>query len=243
MAIASMLFKMALSPRHKVKLVDTDRAYIEMTETMWRWVELPSNLQEVHFGPKIQKDAKKFICLAYLGSGAEGLVWLATTEYGTGCVIKLASAIKPLECLLTDNPVDEKMKEEMEGEEQDWKKALDNLQAEAGAWKTLWGIDATVQMVGGQPALIMPYLWMCGKDKLDANKKLRNAAEKALLLMVSKGYKHNDLSPRHVGFYQQSYKGKKTSLHAVFIDLSSIEKVPKDDQETIKEMMERLHLS
>jgi len=214
-----------------------------MTETMWRWVELPSNLQEVHFGPKIQKDAKKFICLAYLGSGAEGLVWLATTEYGTGCVIKLASTIKPLECLLTDNPVDEEMKKEMEGEEQDWKKALDNLQAEAGAWKTLWGIDATVQMVGGQPALIMPYLWMCGKDKLNANKKLRDAAEKALLLMVSKGYKHNDLSPCHVGFYQQSYKGKKTSLHAVFIDLSSIEKVPKDDQETIKEMMERLHLS
>src|SRR5262249_34660324 len=124
---------------------------------------------------------------------------------------------------------------------EEWKKALDDLRAEAEAWKTLWGIDANAQPVGGQPALVMPYLWMCDRDNLGANKKFRDTAKIALSVMASKGYKHNDLSPRHVGFYKQVY-GKKLSLHAVFIDLSSIENVPNNDKKSIEEMMERLQL-
>ncbi|RUP51251.1 hypothetical protein BC936DRAFT_149239 [Jimgerdemannia flammicorona] len=239
-AIASMLHKMAKSPRHKVDLLDPNRAYVQMTENTWRWAELPSTLQEVKFGPSVRKDAKNFICLAYLGSGAEGLVWLTTTESGTGCVIKLASAIKPIQ-KLEENPFDEEMLEKIRDEEAERKKAFDHLVHEAAAWGTIWGIEARAQLVGGQPALIMPYFQMCSREELQANVEYRNAAKDALLLMAQKGYKHGDLSPRHVGFYKKTEQ-KHLHLHAVFIDLSHVHRVRKGDEEAIKEMMERLHL-
>ncbi|KAF8472083.1 hypothetical protein BDZ91DRAFT_791092 [Kalaharituber pfeilii] len=180
-AIISMLHKMVNSPRHQVDLVDSDRSYIEMTENSWKWTVLPNNLKGVWFGPGVKKGAKNFICLAYLGSGAEGLVWLATTEY-------------------------DEMKKMLQAEEKERKAVLDQLQNEADAWKYFWNIDVTAQMVGGQPALVMPYLWMCNREALATNQEFGKAAAKALKYMASKGYKHNDLSPRHVGFYIDAFE-------------------------------------
>jgi len=73
-AIASILSKMAASPRQKVNLADSTRSYIKMTENSWNWVTLPTNLQVIKFGNLPRNDTKNFICLSYLGSGAEGLV-------------------------------------------------------------------------------------------------------------------------------------------------------------------------
>ena len=154
----------------------------------------------------------------------------------TNCDQPHVCSIKITKILLAG--LSNKMKKKLQAEEGECKKVLDNLQKEADHWKYFWNIDATVQMVGGWPALIMPYLWMCNKEELAASQEFRKAAVNAIKSMASKGYKHDDLSPRHVGFYKNAHE----HLVAVLIDLSFVSPVPQDDQNAIEEMMKNLHM-
>jgi len=116
--------------------------------------------------------------------------------------------------------------------------ASDRLQTEANHWKILWGIDAQVKDIGGQPALVMPYFKICAQDEVENNPQIRTAVVNAVQLMASKGLKHNDLSCRHVGLY---WKKKNGNLQAVFIDLSNV--VREQEVNAIADMMEKLNLT
>ena len=153
----------------------------------------------VTFGKQIRKDTRNFIFLAYLGSGAEGLVWLATTGSGTGCVVKISMTLERKQLTKYFNHGAER----------------DSLTSEAVVWKTVWGVDARVESVGGQPGLIIPYFKMCEPGQPN-EPQYRSAALQAIHTMVGKGYRHDDLTPRHVGFYLS----QDETLNAVFIDLS-----------------------
>ena len=54
-----------------------------------------------------------------------------------------------------------------------------------------------------------------------------------------KGYRHDNLSPRLVGFYCMRKNGQSCT-HAIFVDLSRIIRVQDNDQEAITEMRRRL---
>ena len=179
------------------------------TNKSWRWTRLP-NPQPFHVtsGKQIRKDTRNFIFLAYLGSGAKELVWLATTRSGTGCVVKLSMTFERKQLTKSFNHGAER----------------DSLTSEAVVWKNVWGVDARVESVGGQPGLIIPYFKMCEPGQLN-EPQYRSAALQAIHTMVGKGYRHDDLTPHHVGFYLS----QDETLNAVFIDLSRVSLVESGD--------------
>ncbi|CAG8635815.1 5990_t:CDS:2, partial [Paraglomus brasilianum] len=208
---------MAASPRQKVNLADSTRSYIKMTENSWNWVTLPTNLQVIKFGNLPQNDTKNFICLSYLGSGAEGLVWLAMTEQGTGCVIKLAKSVRPISSRSNQQELTTAQTQRKDAEAAEHQIASDRLQTEANHWKILWGIDAQVKDIGGQPALVMSYFKICAQDELENNPQIRTAVVNA--------------------------KKKNGKLQAVFIDLSNVVREQEVDAIADMIMMEKLNLT
>ena len=68
-----------------------------------------------------------------------------------------------------------------------------------------------------KPVLMMPYVKQC---KTNPTKEQQNAALKAIQVIIDKGYVHNDLDWRHVGYYYSSRKNK--NLQALFFDLTSV---------------------
>ncbi|RUS16580.1 hypothetical protein BC937DRAFT_91055 [Endogone sp. FLAS-F59071] len=163
-----------------------------MDEISWHWEELPKKLSNIKFNKIPKADTKNYICLAYLGSGAEGLVWLATSTGGVGCVVKLAKAIKPISAWKNVQNTESQSQDKMEKEE--FNKTLNYLKTEAEYWMLLWGLKAQAKIIGGQPALVMPYIKMCIDDELDNNNEIRNAVISAIEQMARKGFRHNDLS-------------------------------------------------
>ncbi|CAG8631081.1 8882_t:CDS:1, partial [Paraglomus occultum] len=237
-AIASVLHKMASTPRDKVCLVDHNRAYIEMNDQTWKWTDLPSDLKQVKFELMPRIDAPKYICLAYLGSGSEGLVWLATTKSGNGCVIKLSTTIRPIPLQLTGTKEHYNRNTEEERET-----LLSKMKTEAKNWSDVWGINAQAKIIGGQPALVMPYLQMCSQDELDNSSEIQNATCIAVEDMAKQGYQHADLSQRHVGLYKKVDSSGKCCLHAIFVDLSNIRKIqPTDQVDAVTAMLSDLNL-
>ncbi|RUS13543.1 hypothetical protein BC937DRAFT_95151 [Endogone sp. FLAS-F59071] len=222
LAIVSILYKMVSSPRYKVNVADLSRSYIQLDEKSWHWEGLPKNLSNIKFNKIPRADAKNYICLAYLGSGAEGLVWLATTTGGVGCVVKLAKAIKPISAWKDDQNTESQTRDKMEEEE--FNKTLSHLKTEAKHWMSLWGFKAQAKIIGGQPALVMPYIKMCTDDELDNNNEIKAAVNSTIKQMARKGFRHNDLFRRHVGIYW-----KEGILHALFVDLSDIKEDKEED--------------
>lgn len=105
-------------------------------------------------------------------------------------VKKLVNTIKPI-------PASVKTQEQ----EANLQGASNRLIGEAEIWRIVWGIKVRVQLVVGQPALIMPYFRLCTKNEPQNSTESKFAIRGALCLMARMGYKHEDLSPHQVGFY------------------------------------------
>lgn len=71
----------------------------------------------------------------------------------------------------------------------------------------------------------------------------RDAARDAIRQMAGRGYKHEDLSFRHVGFYSKINNTGKLYIYAIFIDLSRVISVAENDEEVVEEMEMKLGLS
>ncbi|CAG8536123.1 10569_t:CDS:2, partial [Paraglomus occultum] len=177
-------------------------------------------IEVIKFGNLPRNDTKNFICLSYLGSGAE------------------AKSVRPISPWSNQQELTTSQIQKKNAEAAEHQIARNRLQAEANHWKTLWGIDAQVKTIKGQPALVMPYFRMCTHNELENDPQVKAAVVDAVKLMSSKGLKHNDLSRRHVGLYRKKKNGK---LQAVFIDLSNV--VREQEIDAVADMMEKLNLT
>ncbi|KAL6044112.1 hypothetical protein QOT17_023476 [Balamuthia mandrillaris] len=132
------------------------------------------------------QNTTNFYLLQDLGAGADGRVWLAATAYGTACALKYAHAALAF-----------------------------TLFKEAELWNTIWKRKARCQKIGGQLALVMPYVKPCTKEEF-TKREVVAAIKEAAERMMEAGYDHGDLKREHVGLYCDLKGGHK----AVFFDLA-----------------------
>ena len=191
--VASAFFKMLRSPVEPPKLVSRQRHYIQLTEESWLWVRLEDEFK-LKPGAMPAKSAKNLLLLADLRGGIEGRLWLAATTHGALCVIKFPKDARTAA-----------------------------LEHERAMWHRLWGCtDVRLQRLGGQEALVMPYVHMATED--DWERPEDPAAARAAVGRIDElGLVYEDVRRRHLGLYRDD----AGVLRAVFVDLSSV--VPRAD--------------
>jgi hypothetical protein len=186
--VASAFFKMLQSPAEPPSLVSRQRHYIYLTEESWLWVKLEAEFQLTP-GVVPAGTAKSLLLLADLRGGIEGRLWLAATVHGAVCVIKFAKDGR-----------------------------ADVLEHECAMWRQLWGrADVRLLRLGGQDALVMPYVYMATEEDW-ARPAVVAAARAAAARIDSLGLVYTDVRRRHLGLYED----EAGSLQAVFVDLSSV---------------------
>ena len=112
-------------------------------------------------------------------------------------------------------------------------RSLEDLENEASAWYSIYGVKAHVRKINGANVLVMPYVYMFTASDWDDEELLQVAME-GCEHFADKGYKHSDLKRRHVG--RALIKGK---MRAVFTDLASIEKIDSNDEADVAEEMKK----
>ena len=189
--VASAFFKMLQSPSEPPCLISRQRHYIQLTEESWQWVKLDAEF-ELKPGVMPANSTHNLLLLADLRGGIEGRLWLAATVHGALCVIKFAKDGK-----------------------------ADVLERERTMWHQLWGrTDVRLLRLGGQEALVMPYMHMATEEDW-ARPAVIEAARTAVAHIDSLDLVYTDVRRRHLGLYED----EKGVLRALFVDLSSV--VPK----------------
>lgn len=112
-----------------------------------------------------------------------------------------------------------------------WKQA--DIERARDYWKDFWDRNARIVTLCNQAALLMPYVYIPDNPTKDQ----KDAALRAIIKLSSKGYFHNDLSWKHVGFYQT----KNGDLVSNFIDLIRVEKCT-DKKKSEDDMKKKLGL-
>jgi len=152
--------------------------------------------------------------------GADGRVWLVCSTAGNVGVIKFSQ-----------NP--------------DRNKGREDLNNEASHWERVWNIPCRVVTLGGDPALLMPYIKPVFEPQNPSQKfsdlpeESRQEIEQAISHMASLKLVHDDLSWRHVGFISPAKKGQKKRV--VFYDLHRVKDV-EDKQKAEQEMKRQLNM-
>ncbi len=177
--LVSLLHKMMYVLVLPVKLFDSARPYIVVTDTSWVWKSLtfPENLR---FSSRQmpQANATQLCLLKDFRGGVDGRVWLACTTAGRACVIKFASS------------------EGHVSDDEQWKK----LESERVLWaKINCEPRVRLQRFAGHWALVMPFLRHATQDDLKSE-ETRKAVVAAVTAFADKGYFQEDASLRHVGW-------------------------------------------
>ncbi|KAI9012829.1 hypothetical protein BC832DRAFT_265732 [Gaertneriomyces semiglobifer] len=148
----------------------------------------------VGFDTLLNAKYSTFFLLADLHGGIDGNVWLASTDDGKGCVIKL----------LKDH------KEE-------------DASQEADLWAHIWKLKAHKKKLAGKPAVIMPYVRPCAgnSDAFEPPENLKAATLKAIDEMANLRLCHADLKWAHVATYKVADSEEEK---VVFLDLTRVEK-------------------
>ena len=68
----------------------------------------------------------------------------------------------------------------------------ESLQSEAKIWTEVWKVPVYVKMIAGQPALVMPYVSPCSKEK-GSKENVKQVIMAALKQMADSNYVHDDL--------------------------------------------------
>ena len=179
---------MLQSPTESLTLVSRLRHYIQLTEESWLWVTLNAEFQLTP-GVMPASNTKNLLLLADLRGGIEGRLWLASTVHGAVCVVKFAKDGK-----------------------------ADVLAHECAMWCQLWGrADVRLLRLGGQEALVMPYVHMATEEDW-ARPAVVEAARSAVARIHGLGLVYTDVRRRHLGLYED----EAGALRAVFVDLSSV---------------------
>lgn len=153
--------------------------------------------------------ATSLLLLRDLGHGADGRVWQASSMNGLGCAIKFA--------LNTEG----------------------TIESEFENWKQKAPTQAKKVILGGKPALMMPFVHY--KPRSEWTTAHLEAVQKEIESFVKKGFLHADLKPVHVGFTSPKKDGKPT---AMFIDLARMQKITgKQKAEATQRMREALQMT
>ena len=127
---------------------DIKRSYVVMDAEKWYWatIKLPKSFR---YKTGLISEAKSLLLLHDLRGGEDGRVWMASTLSGAVCTIKFAQKIDQF-----DTPAD----------------FCKRLNEERDNWKRIWNLPARVQKLGGDYALIMPYLKPVDKAQFQKKK-------------------------------------------------------------------------
>lgn len=212
--LGSVLLKMVCSPIIPDRpLLHRDRFCIQVDAKAFFWVRFPKDYSgSLQLSKFPSNQIRNLLLVHHLGDGAHGRAWLASTLNGSAaCVLKF-----PL-----SNESDLFFEEE------------------EARWHEIWGgtaVNVRLQAFCDRRALLMPFFKTCtNADR--SNPIVVAAANAAIVKMVSKGYRHNDLHWRHVGLYQ-----KGGAIAAVLIDLGDTTPVPPNDPASIEAMRAELGL-
>jgi hypothetical protein len=185
--LTKVLLKMYYSPMIPVKLVDDRRCYIELSENSWAWRS--KSFAGLNFSNFPTAAASCLLLLYDFRGGADGRVWLACSTSGRVCVIKFYN--------------------------DHWKSS--DIDRECSLWNDLWNLPARTITLCSKLALIMPFVVSLAEDEVRNSSDHLAAVMLAIRNLSEKHYYHDDLSWRHVGFYQsEGTKKKKGGLTAIF---------------------------
>ena len=234
-------------------LIDMKRYYMSLHQTNWRWKRLPNTLTKLSYVmPPIGSSANFFLLQDY-HAGADGRVWLATSDKGELVVIKF---MLPQMC-------DQYAKDKIEN--LDLTKRINN---EVAVWNHVWKVNDVRKIeLCGCPAILMPFVFDCrwtkegfifnrpnrwttlrhevNEDQVTIEElvkphytydEIKSMAKGAFNAMLDRGYEHNDMVPRHVALMPimtNSYP-VEWQLKEILIDFSRVTKLSDDITEQEK---------
>ena len=191
--LTSIIYKMYKSPWSNSTKIHNDpsRPVIVLTPDQWQWKKSP--LPEILSYDKVpNSNNTRFLLLQDLGQGADGHVWLATSESGCVCVLKFPKG--------SFGATSTKLDAQIEAEHKNW--------IEAQPW-----IANKIRIVSllQKKVLMMPFVTLF-KEKPHESFVLEKV-KSAIGVLAKNGIVHEDLRWRHVGTYQDEI---------VFIDLARL---------------------
>lgn len=167
------------SPYPPVSL-DPHHAYVRVDAESWGWVT--RKILKLDYAHVPLKTCKSFLLLRDLGVGLHGHAWLACSETGRTCVIKVGSIVRTFFGASGQLPAEGSL----EMERLAW--GLANPRAPPAALCTIMT----------RPALRMAYAHPVNKGDCDAK------VEAAVSAMAHNGVWHRDLHWRHVGMFNDN---------------------------------------
>ena len=154
-------------------------AYMRVDKTSWKWATTPATRLNYRDMPT----GNQFILVRDLGAGAHGHAWLACSDTGRVCVLKICRRqVAAAEFSWSSASAQKKDEEQL-------------LRAELQAWNMVnKGAcpAADLVFIAGKPALRMPYVVTVTRGDCDAD------VAEAVLRMAGIGVWHHDLHWRHV---------------------------------------------
>ncbi|KAJ3050787.1 hypothetical protein HK097_008228 [Rhizophlyctis rosea] len=191
--LASLICKMAASPITfpSPEQLLSRRFTLCFTEHMIQW--RTRDTSDVRFDVFPDPSHKNFFLLADLHGGADGHVWLATTNGGIGCVIKMSRRHF----------------------------AAVNIERESARWNQLWKTSTYTLSLVGRTVVVLPYVRSVKPHSEDVPipETVKNATIEAITVMADAGMQHIDLKWSHVGSY---VRGRDKKENIVLFDLARV---------------------
>lgn len=213
-ALGSVLKKMFASRRTKANIFDETGGkvmwHLVLTETEQHWGWATLKVEQLFWTKMIARNTKNVVVLAMLGKGADGKVLLVANSKGEVGAMKLVRDF-------------EAAKQEAVNWSEVYSDYCDNFK---------WSVRAQKWM--GIPAVIMPNLnqFSTAKERTDN----LGAVRKCLERYHEKGYVHQDVYWRNIGYFK--FQG---SVFVVMLDLHPARVFKKViDREWIDDSIERL---
>jgi hypothetical protein len=186
-SLLNLMSKALSSPVHSVPLISASRAYLAIDRDSVTWGRFPSGVTEINYAKMPHKNCAKFVLVCHLGGGSSGRVWLAISASGSACVIK-----RPRQDVLSAD---------------DFKQFSASLHYECGVWNKFFSEKARTTLLGGVPALVMPFARPLTIDEWD-DEEVCAAVANTIRTLAPKGFAHGDLKREHVGVYLEKGKTK-----------------------------------
>jgi hypothetical protein len=180
-SIASLICKMAASPITfpAPERLLSRRFTLCFTKDMIQW--RTRDTDKVRFDVFPDKGNKIFFLLADLHGGADGHVWLATTNGGIGCVLKMSRHHS----------------------------AAADIELESARWNQLWKTSTYTLSLVGRTVVVLPYVRSVRSTLGEVSKSIKTATIEAITIMADAGMRHKDLKWEHVGSYVRNEDQKE----------------------------------
>lgn len=230
LVLAAFVRKTLCAQQVVERVYSSDRRFVCFSNTSARWSEVNPRTKF----PKIIVNSIKAIpinsslyLVRHLGSGADGVVWLARTLRGQARVVKLFR-----------ETVDMKPKKAMKTEMTMWSQAYKDTEIIKFVTERVLSSSSTAtsktERISPTPALVMPIFLT--PSTMAMRVEYRAAVEEAINTIAHNGVLHEDVHWRHVGLYED----ESAKTLAVLFDLgrASLSELPVEA--LIQKMIEQL---